>query len=112
MAGMLEVIFASKAAERVLLYLENYGEGNATGIARTFACPLSVVQKQLFKFEQAGVLVSRLVGRTRLYSWNPRFALKTELRSLLSGALALMPREEVRKYFRERRRPRRADKPL
>ena len=55
---------------------------------------------------------SRLVGRTRLYTWNPRFALKTELRALLAGALAQMPREEVRKYFRERRRPRRAGKPL
>ena len=109
---MLEPIFASKAAERVLLYLQNYGEGNATGIARTFACPLSVVQKQLIKFEQAGVLVSRLVGRTRLYSWNPRFALKAELQALLGGALALMPRDETRKYFRERRRPRRAGKPL
>lgn len=111
MAVMLEVIFASQAAERVLLYLENYGEGNATGIARTFACPLSVVQKQLFKFEQAGVLVSRLVGRTRLYAWNPRFALKAELHALLARALEQMPREETRKYFRERRRPRRAGKP-
>jgi len=109
---MLQPLFASKAAERVLLYLENYGEGNATGIARTFACPLSVVQKQLFKFEQSGVLVSRLVGRTRLYSWNPRFALKKELRALLAGALALRPREEIRRYFRERRRPRRMGKPL
>ncbi len=112
MTGLLSAIFASKAAERVLFFLENYGEGHATGVARTFGCSLSVVQKQLFKFEQAGVLASRLVGRTRLYSWNPRFALKKELRALLARALALTPREEIRKYFRERRRPRRTGKPL
>ena len=107
---MLEPIFASRAAERVLLYLENYGEGHAAAIARTFACPLSVVQKQLAKFEQAGVLVSRLAGRTRLYTWNPRYALRTSLRALLSEALSLMPASETRRYFREWTRPRRAGK--
>jgi DNA-binding IclR family transcriptional regulator len=109
---MLEALFASKAAERVLLFLENYSEGNATAIARTFDCPLSGVQKQLQKFEQADLLVSRLAGKTRLYTWNPRFALGKPLRALLAEALRLQPREETRKYFRQRRRPRRAGKPL
>lgn len=108
---MLTPLFASESAVRVLLYLENYGEGHASGVATTFDCPLSVVQKQLGKFEQGGVLVSRLVGRTRLYTWNPRYALGEPLHALLAKALSLLPREETRKYFRERRRPRRAGKP-
>lgn len=109
---MLEPILASKAAERTLLYLENYGEGYASAIAAAFDCPLSVIQKQLDRLERQGVLVSRLVGRTRLYAWNPRYALRDPLRALLREALALMPRAEVRAHFRERRRPRRAGKPL
>ena len=112
MIPVLEPIFASKAAERVLLYLENYGEGHAAGIARTFACPLSGVQKQLRKFELAGVLVCRPVGRTRLYAWNPRYALRIPLRALLLATLNLLSRDEIRRYYRERRRPRRAGKPL
>ncbi len=109
---MLETILGSLAAERTLLYLENYGEGYARAVASTFDCPLSVIQKQLARFERDGVLVSRLVGRTRVYAWNPRYALCEPLRALLRESLALLPAGEARRYFRERRRPRRAGKPL
>ena len=58
------------------------------------------------------VLVSTLKGRTRLYTWNPRYPFGPELRSLLAKALDLLPAAERRRYFAERRRPRRAGKPL
>ena len=63
-------------------------------------------------FERAGALVSALKGRTRLYTWNPRYPFGPELRSLLAKALDLLPAAERRRYFAERRRPRRAGKPL
>jgi hypothetical protein len=71
-----------------------------------------MVQRQLERLEAAGVLVSRLQGRTRLFSWNPRFAFESELRALLRKALNLLPASERARYFAPRRRPRRKGKPL
>jgi hypothetical protein len=110
---MLEGIFGNASAEKVLLYLEQYGEGYATAIARSFDdLTLNMAQRQLERFERAGALVSTLKGRTRLYSWNPRYPFGSELRSLLAKALERLPASERRRYFSERRRPRRAGKPL
>ena len=46
----LETLTGGQAAARVLLYIENYGEGYANGIAKTYQMPVSEVQKQLKKF--------------------------------------------------------------
>src|SRR4051794_22783571 len=43
------------------------------------------------RLEAAGVLVSRPVGSTREYEFNPRYAARTELKSLLNRALVLYP---------------------
>lgn len=110
---VLEGILGNASAEKVLLYLEQYEEGYATAIARTFdGLTLNMAQRQLDRFEQAGALVSSLKGRTRLYTWNPRYPFRRELRALLRKALAQLPLEERQRYFGERRRPRRAGKPL
>jgi DNA-binding transcriptional ArsR family regulator len=108
---MVEALFGSLGAERVLCYLENYGEGYATEIARTFGMALVTVQKQLSKFEDAGVLVFRNAGRTKVYTWNPRFVVLEPLRNLLRETLKCLPREEIEKYYRKRTRPRRSGKP-
>ena len=109
---MLEGIFGNASAEKVLLYLEQYGEGYATAIARCFDdLTLNMAQLQLARFERAGALVSTLKGRTRMYSWNPRYPFQRELRSLLAKALRQLPAEQRKRYFSERRRPRRAGKP-
>jgi len=110
---VLEGIFGNASAEKVLLYLEQYEEGYATAIARTFDdLSLNMAQRQLDRFERAGALVSTLKGRTRLYTWNPRYPFRPELRSLLAKALDLLPAAERKRYFAARRRPRRAGKPL
>jgi hypothetical protein len=109
---MLEGIFGNASAEKVLLYLEQYEEGYATAIARCFDdLTLNMAQLQLARFERAGALVSSLKGRTRLYTWNPRYPFRPELRSLLAKALKQLPAAERKQYFSERRRPRRAGKP-
>jgi predicted transcriptional regulator len=107
---MLKALFGSTAAERTLLYLQNYGEGYAVGIARTFGLAPSQVLKQLTKFENAGLLVSRTIGRARVYYWNERNPLVKELRVLLQATLELLPDKELQQYYRERRRPRRKGK--
>lgn len=110
---MIEGILGNATAEKVLLYLEQYEDGYALGIAKAFDnLPVSMVQRQLERLETAGVLVSRPQGRTRVFSWNPRFAFQPELRALLRKALGLLPAAERQRYFSARRRPRRAGKPL
>lgn len=109
----LETLFAGKAATRVLLFIENYGEGYASQISKTFEMPLSEVQKQLAKFENAGVLVSRTVGTSRIYAWNPRDPGLKGLQLLLRDTLEKgIPEETLRKFYRQRQRPRRKGKPL
>lgn len=109
---MIEVLFGNTTAARVLLYLQNYDDGYALGIAQTFGVSLYGVQRQLRRLETGGVLVSRTVGRTRVYAWNPRYALLSALRALLSDALESLPPTEIKAFYRERRRPRRPGKPL
>ncbi len=109
---MLEGIFGNASAEKILLYLEQYGEGYATEIARSFdGLTLHMAQRQLDRFERAGALVSSLRGRTRLYSWNARYPFSKELHALLAKALDALPAAERKRYFSQRRRPRRAGKP-
>jgi DNA-binding IclR family transcriptional regulator len=109
---MLETLFGGATAEKVLLYLASYGEGYAKEIADRFSIPFSMVQKQLMKFEAAGLLASQLKGRTRVYVWSPRFPLKDETLALLQRALEFLPSGERQRYFQAgRRRPRRPGKP-
>ena len=109
---MLSTIFGSASAEHVLLYLQCYEQGHASDIARTFGISVSQARKQLVKFELGGVLVSRVVGSARLYTWNPRFLLAGELRTLLQAAIDRQPPDVLQARFRQRRRPRRSGKPL
>jgi len=109
---MLEALFGSENAARVLLFLEARGEGYARQVARFFGSALRPVQRQLEKLEAAGVLCSRKVGRTRLYTFDPRYPLGTELRALLAKALRFLPADEQDALLMDRRRPRRPDKPL
>jgi len=109
---MLKKLFGGKVAEQVLLYLQNYDEGYGKGIADTFGIALSSVQKQLQKFEESGLLVSRLVGKSLVYTWNPRSPYVESLKTLLAQRLKLTPEEEIKIYYRQRRRPRRKGKPL
>lgn len=110
---MLEGIFGNRTAEKVLLYLLQYEEGYASAIAKTFEdVSLSMAQNQLERFERAGALVSRKQGRTRVFTWNPRWPFLAELQALLAKELEALPEWERERYFRQRRRPRRRGKPL
>ena len=109
---MLEPILGSLSCERVLIFILAKQEGYAREIARFFNTDLDPVQKQLEKLEIGGVLVSRTAGRTRLYSFNPRYPFLKELRSLLEKALSFYPENDREALLMNRRRPRRRGKPL
>lgn len=108
----LDSVFGSRSAAQALLFLQNYGEGHARRIATTFDVSHMAIQRQLNRLEAAGILVSRLVGNTRVFAWNPRSALAKDLRSLLEAELQRLPVDVTRQYFRQRQRPRRSGKAL
>jgi len=109
---MLEALFGSKNRERVLQFLLARGEGYAREIAEFYASSLDPIQKQLEHLEAAGVLVSRRIGRTQLYRFNPRYAFLDELKALLERARLFYPEEEQERLLMKRKRPRRKGKPL
>jgi hypothetical protein len=109
---MLTPLLGSKSSEKVLMYLAVRGEGYAREISRFFSIALHPIQKQLDKLELGGVLVSSTQGRTRLYTFNPRYAFLKELRALLEKALTFYPEDERERLVMQRRRPRRRGKPL
>ncbi len=109
---VMETLFGGSTAAKVLMYLQNYEEGYAGGISKTFDIPLSMVQRQLKKFEGGDVLTSRLVGNARIFTWNARNPTVTPLRALLGDSFKYVPEDEINRFYRERRRPRRTNKPL
>jgi hypothetical protein len=108
----LDAIFGSRSATQTLLFLQNYGEGHARRIATTFDVPHMAIQRQLRRLEADGILVSRLVGKTRIFTWNPRSATVEDLRKLLEAELQRLPKDTTQRYFRQRQRPRRTGKEL
>lgn len=90
---MLETLFGSLNAERVLLFLVARGEGYATEIARVFDTDLSPVQNQLERMEQGGLLIHEKIGRKKVYRIDPDYPLATELESLVARGVRLLPDE-------------------
>lgn len=112
MTPALDALFGSRSAARTLLFLQNYGEGHARRIASTFEVSHMAIQRQLHRLEAEGILVSREVGRTRVFTWNPRSATVRNLRRFLESELERLPKEVTQQYFRQRQRPRRSGKEL
>jgi len=109
---MIEVLLSSKNAERVLIYIFAREGGYAREIASFYNTDLKSIQMQLDKFEKGGVLVSREVGRTRPYVFNPRYPFLQELKALLEKALSFYPQKEQDELTMNRRRPRARGKTL
>jgi hypothetical protein len=61
-----------------------------------------MVQRQLQRLEAAGILVSQLKDRTRLFVWNPRFMFPDQLGALLQNALQSLSESERRRCFTRR----------
>jgi hypothetical protein len=109
---MIESLLGSKNAERVLIYIFARDEGYAREIASFYKTDLKSIQMQLDKFEKSGVLVSRTVGRTRPYVFNPRYPFLEEVKALLEKALSFYPESDREELVMNRRRPRARGKVL
>ena len=109
---MLAQLLGSVNKERVLIYLFARSRGYAREIARFFSAPLFPIQNAMEKLETAGILVSRTIGNTREYEFNPRYAARTEVGALIDRALSLYPATLRDELLLVRSRPRRKGKPL
>jgi len=103
---MIESLLGSQNAERVLIYIFVREEGYAREIANYHKTDLTPIQKQMDRLEAGGVLISRQVGRTRPYTFNPRYPFLNELKALLEKALSFYPADEQEELVMNRRRPR------
>ena len=108
----MEGLFGNITIEKILFTLFVYGEGYPLGMAKNFELSVNRFQQQLQRLEDAGIVASRLVGRSRVYSFNPRYPFIGELKALVARAYEFLPEKEKESYYRKRTRPRRAGKPL
>lgn len=110
---MIETIFGNTTAAKVMLYLFHYGEAYASGIANDMGITLSQVQKQLDRFDEAGILVNKSMGKVRVYTFNPKLGVMTKkLKELIQVFYEAIPLEQREELFSKRRRPRRKGKPV
>ena len=109
---MLEVLFGTKTRELTLQYLLTFKEGYAREVAKYLDISLPSIQNQLKNFEEAGLALSKMQGRTKVYFLNPRYTFLEELTTLLEKAKLYYKPELKEKFDMQRKRPRRPEKPL
>ena len=83
--SMLSSIFGSKTAACVLLFVHRNEEAHALRIAKTFNFGLNQTQRQLKKFANESILLTRKVGSVRLYGFNNRLPTVQNLRKFLDS---------------------------
>ena len=108
----LETLFGNRTIERILLHLFHYGEIHARGVANDYKTSVAPFVLQFNRLENAGILVSRVVGRTRLYQFNPKSPITNPLKKIIEVIYENIDLEERQKIFHQRRRPRRKGKPV
>lgn len=81
-------------------------------MARDYQVSLSETQKLFARFEDAGVLVSKLVGKSRVYFFNKKSPATKSFIELIKVYYDGLSFEDKEKIFATRRRPRRPGKPV
>ncbi|MGD0050652.1 MAG: winged helix-turn-helix domain-containing protein [Vulcanimicrobiaceae bacterium] len=105
-------LFGSALRDRMLTRLALSQNGlHVRELARQVDASPTAVHRAVIALEHAGVVVSRLVGNSRVVVLNRRWYGAVELRALLERLAAAYPeiRERASRY---RERPRRIGKPL
>ncbi len=80
---MLNKILGSETAMKIMLHLCHYGELYPSAVSKDYKISLSAVQKQFERFEDSGVLVSKLVGNTRVYFFNNKSPVTKPFKELI-----------------------------
>lgn len=110
MLSPLQGLVGTQTGERVLLHLYHYGEIHPAAIAQDFGMAVTPVRRQLDKFERAGLVVSREVGRSRVFTFNPKSPIADALHELVRLVYEGIPLRERERIYGSRRRPRQTGK--
>ncbi len=105
----MDALFGSKTRTEVLVALASLGMTYPSELARLLGYRLIEVQRAIASLERSGVVVTRMMGRTRLVELNPRSWGYGELLALL---LRMSEQPVYTDRFAVRRRPRAMGKPL
>ncbi len=104
-------LFGSRRRTEILIMVALLGETYPLELARLLKAPRYSVQTIVDGLNREGILATRLLGRSRVVSLDPRYFAYGELKALL-GRLA-EAEDQLRQSAASRRsRPRRAGKPL
>ena len=111
---MFEGLFGNSMIEKILFYLLKNKSTYPSELKRVFETHVSIIQKALERLEKNGIVVSNLIGKTRVYEFNPRYPFLKELIALFEKGYSFLPESIKRKYYEKiiRKRPRRKGKPL
>lgn len=103
---MLETIFGSETTATILLNIYHYEEIHARAIARNMGKVHGGIVHQLDRLESGGLLVSKEIGRTRVYLFNPKSPYTNPVKDIIRITYDAMPIKVKEKLFQERTRPR------
>ena len=103
---MLDKIFGNETIALIYLNLFHYGEIYSALIEKNTGVGSRAVLNQLSKMEEVGILVSRSVGRTRLYQFNPKSPFVKPIKEIIQITYLNMTLKLKEKMFKERMRPR------
>jgi len=109
---VLKGVLRAESQEKILIYLLIRESGYGKAIAEFYGLSQNSVQKQLARLEVDSVVVSKLVGRLREYTLNPRYPFCAPLKELLKSAIAAYPDTIIQRLTMTRTRPRKAGKPV
>lgn len=109
---ILDGIFGNKTASRVLLHLFHYNEIHAAAIAKDYGVASTPIRMQLERFEKTGIIVTKNVGRTRVFFFNQKSPFVKPMKAILEIFYHSLTIEEKEKVFFTRRRPREKGKPV
>jgi DNA-binding transcriptional ArsR family regulator len=109
---MLETVFGNETVAAILLNIYHYEAIHARAIARNLGKVHGGIVRQLDRLESGGLLVSKEVGRTRVYSFNPKSPYTAPVKQIIQITYDAMPVKVKEKFFAERTRPRAKNKPV
>lgn len=103
---MMDKLFGNETLATIFLNLFHYGEIYSGLVEKNSGIGSRAILNQLNKMEEAGYFVSREVGRTRLYTFNPKNPAVKHIKAIIDITYSNMSMRMKEKMFSQRMRPR------